>query len=81
MDKVIEINKMLKNTDSNIMFCMHDSFVVDLCNKDKPVLKEILKTFSDTRYGEYKVNLNIGRDFNEMRKCNGNNNWSWQSRL
>lgn len=68
MDKVIEINKMLKNTDSNIMFCMHDSFVVDLCNKDKSMLKEILKTFSDTRYGEYKVNLSIGRDFNEMKE-------------
>ena len=68
MSKVIEINKMLKNTDSNIIFSMHDSFVIDLCSEDKPMLKEILKTFSDTRYGEYKVNLNIGRDFNEMKE-------------
>ena len=30
--------------------------------------KDILKEFANTRYGEYKVNLNIGRDFNSMRE-------------
>ena len=68
MNKVIEINKMLAETDSNILFCMHDSFVIDLCDRDKPMLKDILKVFSDTQYGEYRVNLNIGRDFNDMRE-------------
>ena len=47
---------------------MHDSFVIDLCDRDKPMLKDILKVFSDTQYGEYRVNLNIGRDFNDMRE-------------
>jgi hypothetical protein len=68
MNKVIEINKMLTETDSNILFCMHDSFVIDLCDKDRPMLKNILKAFSNTRYGEYRVNLNIGRDFNQMKE-------------
>ena len=43
-------------------------FVIDLCDRDKPMLKDILKVFSDTQYGEYRVNLNIGRDFNDMRE-------------
>ena len=68
MKKVIEINKMLSATSSNILFCMHDSFIIDLSNEDKPLLKEILKTFSDTRYGKYKVNLNIGKDFSSMKE-------------
>lgn len=68
MNKVIEINKMLSETNSNILFCMHDSFVIDLADKDRPMLKDILKEFANTCYGEYKVNLNIGRDFNSMRE-------------
>ena len=59
---------MLSATSSNILFCMHDSFIIDLSNEDKPLLKEILKTFSDTRYGKYKVNLNIGKDFSSMKE-------------
>lgn len=68
MNKVVEINKMLSNTDSNIMFCMHDSFVIDLADRDRSMLKDILKVFADTRYGKYRVNLNIGRDFKDMKE-------------
>jgi len=68
MSKVIKINEMLSETKSKILFCMHDSFVLDLCDKDKPMLKDILKTFSETQYGEYRVNLSIGRDFNKMKE-------------
>jgi hypothetical protein len=68
MNKVVEINKMLSNTDSNIMFCMHDSFVIDLADKDRSMLKDILKVFADTRYGKYRVNLNIGCDFKDMKE-------------
>jgi hypothetical protein len=72
MSKVIEINKMLSETNSRILFTMHDSFVIDLCNKDKSMLKEILRKFSDTRYGEYRVNLSIGRDFSSMEEIEWN---------
>ena len=68
MNKIIEINELLSETKSKILFCMHDSFVIDLCDKDKPILKDILKIFSETQYGEYKVNLNIGRDFSKMKE-------------
>ena len=68
MEKVVKINKMLKGRKSKILFCMHDSFVIDLSNEDKPLLKKILETFADTRYGKYRVNLRIGKDFSDMKE-------------
>jgi hypothetical protein len=70
MSKVVEVNKLLSGSKSNIIFCMHDSFVIDLNDDDKPLLKKVLEIFSNTRYGEYKVNLSIGRDFKDMREMN-----------
>lgn len=67
MEKVVEINKLLSDTSSKIIFCMHDSFVIDLADKDKKILKKVLEIFSNTRYGKYRVNLRIGKDFQDMK--------------
>ena len=65
---VLKIHDLLKTRKTNIAFCIHDSVVIDLAKEDKPLLQEILDVFSKTCYGDFKVNLSLGKDFGTMRK-------------
>jgi len=66
--QVIKADRIIKNTDSHIAFSIHDSFVIDLKRDNRDILEEIIKIFSDTHFGKFKVNLSIGKDFGNMRQ-------------
>jgi hypothetical protein len=66
--QVVEVSKILDKTNSYIAFSIHDSFIIDLKREDKPVLDEVVKTFSKTIFGDFKINLSIGKDFGNMIK-------------
>ncbi|MBT5638619.1 MAG: hypothetical protein HOJ16_08670 [Candidatus Peribacter sp.] len=70
IEQAIKVNNFLEKRRSNIVFLMHDSIVVDCCASDKADLMEILSIFGATRFGDYRVNLSIGKNFGEMRKVN-----------
>lgn len=70
IEQAIKVNKFLEKKRSNIVFLMHDSIVIDCCASDKSDLKEMLNIFKETRFGDYRVNLSIGKNFGEMRKVN-----------
>ena len=62
---------MLDNYKSNIVFLMHDSIVMDFCSSERGIVTELLREFAKTRFGDYVVNLSIGKDFGNMRKIDG----------
>tara|TARA_Y100001973_G_C5199768_1_gene336742 strand:+ start:666 stop:1697 length:1032 start_codon:yes stop_codon:yes gene_type:complete len=68
LHQVAKISDILKNRKSRVYFTMHDSFVIDFCNKDKDLIPKLFKTFSNTPFGEYRVNISMGNNFSEMRK-------------
>ncbi len=70
--QVIEVSKILENTNSYIAFSIHDSFVIDLKREDKHLLEEIMEVFSKTVLGDFKINLSIGKDFGNMNKIDTN---------
>ena len=41
---------------------------MDATEEDKAILPELIETFSNTPLGHYKVGVNIGRDYGQMRK-------------
>ena len=71
LEQAIKINKMLDKYKSNIVFLMHDSIVMDFCSEERGIVTELLREFAKTRFGDYVVNLSIGKDFGNMRKING----------
>ena len=71
LEQAIKINKMLDNYKSNIVFLMHDSVVMDFCSDERHIVGEILEEFKKTRFGDYVVNLSVGKDFGNMRKIDG----------
>ena len=64
----IRIHKLLKQYKSNISFCIHDSLVLDVHRDEKHIINEVLKEFAKTRYGDFKFNLSMGKNFGNMRK-------------
>ena len=53
---------------SKIAFCIHDSLILDFSDDDRESLPDIIKTFSDTDFGTFKVNVQAGKNFGEMKE-------------
>ncbi len=68
LEQACKINKLLSGKQSNVAFMMHDSVVLDYSAKEQKQLEEIISTFQDTRFGTYKINVSIGKNFGNMRK-------------
>jgi hypothetical protein len=68
LKQVLEVNKILEGKKSNILFLIHDSFVVDLSHEDRYLLPEIKNVFSKNQLGDYLVNVKAGRDFGSLRR-------------
>jgi len=65
--QIIKVNEYLKDKKSKISFCVHDNVVIDLHDDEKKHLKEIIKIFSDTDYGSFRVNIKVGNDYGSMK--------------
>jgi len=68
LTSAIKVGKLLKNRKSNVYFCIHDSLVLDYAKEDQSIIDEITEEFSNTRFGFFNTNLNMGRNFGTMRK-------------
>ena len=68
LTSALKVDKLLENKKSFISFSIHDSLILDLDKGDQPILNEILQIFSSTKFGDFKVNLSIGKNFGNMKK-------------
>jgi hypothetical protein len=66
--QIIKVDDALKNKKSFVAFMVHDCVVLDLANEEKEMLPELIRTLSDTRWGEFPVNVKIGTDYGNMKK-------------
>ena len=66
--RVLAVNKLLQEKRSKIAFCIHDSLVLDFAHEDREELLSIVKEFSKTDLGTFKVNVQAGKNFGEMKE-------------
>jgi hypothetical protein len=66
--QMIKIDKILEDTQSYIAFSLHDSLVIDICERDKHLLPQITEVFGETLFGKYLVNMSVGKNYGNMRK-------------
>jgi DNA polymerase I-like protein with 3'-5' exonuclease and polymerase domains len=67
---MIKVFEFLKDKDSKILFCLHDSVVLDMTNEDcKKLLREIVEMFGNTQLGNYLVNVRVGKNYGEMNNA------------
>jgi len=68
--QMIKVWELLKDKESQIAFCLHDSLVIDLAEKDQVLVHEIKEEFANTELGTFKVNVFGGKNFGEMKRMN-----------
>ena len=64
--QMIKVWEMLEGRESKIAFCMHDSLVIDYCEKDNDILVKLKKAFSSTDLGDFMVNVSVGKSYGQM---------------
>ncbi len=70
LQQMVKIHDFLKDSSSQIAFCMHDSIVIDFSDSDRDLVLEIVEIFRRTIFGDFKVNIKAGKNFAAMRKLN-----------
>lgn len=68
--RVLEIHKRLNNMRSYVSFCIHDNLVLDMRADECYLIPDIVKLFSSTDLGDFKVNMRVGRNFGDMKEIN-----------
>ena len=63
-----KIHKMLKNKKSFVSFSLHDSLIIDLDKTEKNLILPIVKEFSETSLGVFRVNTSLGKNYGKMRQ-------------
>ena len=65
--QMIKVSKALQGSKSYVAFPIHDSIVIDFSMEDGDKLKELVKIFSQTELGDFKVNIRAGKDFGSLK--------------
>ncbi len=65
--QVIKVNDFLKDKGSKVAFCIHDNIIIDLVESEKTYLNDIIRIFSETDYGFFKVNIKVGNNYGSMK--------------
>jgi len=68
LEQAYKIFKILEdnNSKSYVSMLIHDSMILDFDRKDYKLLNEIRDTFKQTRYGEMKLNIQVGRTLGDL---------------
>jgi hypothetical protein len=67
-ESVLACNELLKNKKSYIAMLIHDSMILDVNKEDLKFIKEVIKTFSLTRFGTFKTRAKLGKDLGNLKQ-------------
>ena len=68
---ITQINKLhrfLRDKHSNVAFIIHDSVILDLRHSERDLLPQIREIFTDTKLGQFKANVKVGKNLGAMEK-------------
>jgi len=65
----IKINKYLCDKNSELVLSIHDCVLLDMTREEKDIIPELIKLFTKTDLGDFRVNVKMGKNFGEMKNC------------
>ena len=68
--RMVSLADKLKGRKTHVAFSIHDSVILDFCDQDRDILMGLIKEFSKTELGDFKVNVSVGKDFGNMKALN-----------
>ena len=66
LDRAYAIHRYCKGLKTNVAFLIHDSVVLDVPFSEKSNIKEIVEIFSNTKLGNFKVNIKAGKTLGDL---------------
>ena len=68
LEQVYKVFEILEknNCQSYVSMLIHDSMILDFDRKDYALLSEIKNTFKQTRYGDLKLNIQVGKSLGDL---------------
>jgi len=68
LTQAMKLHECLKSCNSFIAFLVHDSLVIDTNYDDLEEIKNCIASFKNTSLGNYKINVEIGKDYGSLVK-------------
>ena len=67
IEQAYKLREFFKDSKTKVCYLLHDSVILDYDKDDVDKFTQAREMFADTRFGEYRVNASIGRNFGQMR--------------
>ena len=68
LGQAIKINKFLNGRKSFVHSVVHDSITIDFDKHDRDLITQIRQIFEDTRLGQFKSSMHIGKNYRDMEE-------------
>jgi len=68
LERAVEIDKMLQDTNSFVSHLIHDEIVIDLADEDRHLVPQMKEMFSNNRLDNFMVNLSAGKNFFDLEE-------------
>ena len=66
--QAIKLNKFLNGKRSFVHSVVHDSITIDFHKDDRDLITQIKQIFEDTRLGQFKSSMQIGKNYRDMEE-------------
>jgi hypothetical protein len=66
LSQAVKLNKFLNGRKSFVHSVVHDSVTIDFHGEDRDLVSHIRQIFEDTRLGEFKSSMHIGKNYKDM---------------
>ena len=68
IDRAVELDRVLQNTDSKVAFIVHDEIVLDIKEEDKYLIPELKEVFENNKLGRFKANVKAGKNYGKLKE-------------
>ena len=66
LSQAVKLNKFLNGRKSFVHSVVHDSVTIDFHGEDRDLVSHLKQIFEDTRLGEFKSSMHIGKNYKDM---------------
>ena len=68
IDRAVELDRVLQNTDSKVAFIVHDEIVLDIKEEDKYLIPELKEVFENNKLGKFMANVKAGKNYGKLKE-------------
>ena len=68
IDRAVELDKILEDTQSPVAFIVHDEIVLDIHDDDRYLIPDLKEVFQNNKLGSFRANVKAGKNYGELKE-------------